>query len=166
MESSENPQRLLHDDDRVGDDQFADGKLVKHINNRSIVAPRDLYTDALTENELEQGRKLRKLRSTTLALSQGSFLPLLVDKLRNNIRSRFLLASVYGIATACVALVVVLLLNFNEPVTWTATFSVPPWGAAEHLFSANFGSPPKGHFGRQLPRHFISRRGYSSCGDF
>ena len=126
MESSENPQRLLHDDDRVGDDQFADGKLVKHINNRSIVAPRDLYTDALTENELEQGRKLRKLRSTTLALSQGSFLPLLVDKLRNNIRSRFLLASVYGIATACVALVVVLLLNFNEPVTWTATFSVPP----------------------------------------
>ena len=57
----------------------ADDKPNKQVSNISIMSAKDLYSDALAEMNLEQWRKLRKLRSKALALSQGSFLPLLMD---------------------------------------------------------------------------------------
>lgn len=86
------------------------------------VAPSPLYTDISSTHDSVSVPFLERAAAT----SQGTFLPLLVDKLRNNVRSRALLTVVYGVAAAVVAMLLVLSFPFASDNTWEMRFRSPP----------------------------------------
>ena len=56
----------------------------------------------------------------------GTFLPLVTDKVRNNVRSRAHLIAIYTLIAAIVSVIVVLVITPVDSVEWTGVFASPP----------------------------------------
>jgi hypothetical protein len=66
------------------------------------------------------------VQQQAMHVANGTFLPLVTDKVRNNVRSRAHLIAIYALIAAIVSVIVILTITPVESLKWTGVFAAPP----------------------------------------